>query len=78
MRLIGIDPGLQRTGWGVLEANGSRLGHVAMVQLSQTAACPWLNAFVSYIWDWMRFWGDGNPPRQRWRKPSSTKTPPQR
>ena len=28
MRLIGIDPGLQRTGWGVLAVDGSRLSHV--------------------------------------------------
>ncbi len=29
MRLIGIDPGLQRTGWGVLAMAGSRLSHVS-------------------------------------------------
>ena len=29
MRLIGLDPGLQRTGWGCIEAEGSRLCHVA-------------------------------------------------
>jgi crossover junction endodeoxyribonuclease RuvC len=29
VRLIGIDPGLRRTGWGVIEADGSRLRHVA-------------------------------------------------
>lgn len=29
MRFIGLDPGLQRTGWGVIEAVGSRLSHVA-------------------------------------------------
>jgi len=29
MRLIGLDPGLQRTGWGVIEAEGNRLIHVA-------------------------------------------------
>jgi crossover junction endodeoxyribonuclease RuvC len=29
MRIIGIDPGLQRTGWGVIDAEGSRLRHVA-------------------------------------------------
>ena len=29
MRLIGLDPGLRRTGWGVIEAEGTRLGHVA-------------------------------------------------
>lgn len=29
IRIIGIDPGLRRTGWGVIEAEGSRLVHVA-------------------------------------------------
>jgi crossover junction endodeoxyribonuclease RuvC len=29
MRVIGIDPGLQACGWGVLDAEGSRLRHVA-------------------------------------------------
>lgn len=29
MRLIGLDPGLRRTGWGIIEAEGNRLRHVA-------------------------------------------------
>jgi crossover junction endodeoxyribonuclease RuvC len=29
MRVIGLDPGLRRTGWGVIEAEGARLSHVA-------------------------------------------------
>lgn len=29
IRLLGIDPGLQRTGWGVVETDGTRLRHVA-------------------------------------------------
>jgi crossover junction endodeoxyribonuclease RuvC len=29
MRVLGIDPGLRRMGWGVIEAQGSRLRHVA-------------------------------------------------
>jgi crossover junction endodeoxyribonuclease RuvC len=29
MRLIGLDPGLRTTGWGVIEAEGNRLRHVA-------------------------------------------------
>ncbi|MBM3484366.1 MAG: crossover junction endodeoxyribonuclease RuvC [Alphaproteobacteria bacterium] len=28
-RIIGLDPGLRATGWGVIEANGNRLSHVA-------------------------------------------------
>ena len=29
MRLIGLDPGLRHTGWGVIEADANRLSHVA-------------------------------------------------
>jgi crossover junction endodeoxyribonuclease RuvC len=29
MRVIGLDPGLRRTGWGVIDAAGARLSHVA-------------------------------------------------
>ena len=29
IRIIGIDPGLRRTGWGVLDISGSRLSFVA-------------------------------------------------
>ncbi|WP_207142320.1 crossover junction endodeoxyribonuclease RuvC [Roseibium aggregatum] len=29
IRLLGIDPGLRRTGWGMIEANGNRLSFIA-------------------------------------------------
>ena len=29
IRLLGLDPGLRATGWGVIEADGNRLAHVA-------------------------------------------------
>jgi crossover junction endodeoxyribonuclease RuvC len=29
IRILGLDPGLRRTGWGVVEAEGARLRHVA-------------------------------------------------
>ncbi|MCY4007651.1 MAG: crossover junction endodeoxyribonuclease RuvC [Rhodobacteraceae bacterium] len=29
MRVIGLDPGLRRTGWGVIDADGAVLAHVA-------------------------------------------------
>lgn len=34
IRIIGIDPGLRRTGWGIIERDGSRLSHVADGMLS--------------------------------------------
>ena len=38
MRLIGLDPGLQRTGWGVVEAEGTRLRWIASGTLKSDAA----------------------------------------
>jgi crossover junction endodeoxyribonuclease RuvC len=29
MRVIGIDPGLRRTGWGIVDLEGNRVAHVA-------------------------------------------------
>ena len=29
IRIVGIDPGLRRTGWGVIESDGVRLSYVA-------------------------------------------------
>jgi crossover junction endodeoxyribonuclease RuvC len=29
VRILGIDPGLRRTGWGIIESDGVRLGYVA-------------------------------------------------
>jgi crossover junction endodeoxyribonuclease RuvC len=29
MRVIGIDPGLRRTGWGVVDVDGNKVAHVA-------------------------------------------------
>ena len=34
MRLIGLDPGLRKTGWGLIDFDGSRLGYVACGAIS--------------------------------------------
>ena len=39
MRILGIDPGLASTGWGVVDVNGSRISHVANGQC-KTATGP--------------------------------------
>ncbi len=39
MRILGIDPGLQRTGFGVIEADGGRLAYVASGTIA-TAEAP--------------------------------------
>ena len=38
MRVLGLDPGLQRTGWGVLESHGNRLTGLAAGVLTSTAS----------------------------------------
>ncbi|MGF1625240.1 MAG: crossover junction endodeoxyribonuclease RuvC [Alphaproteobacteria bacterium] len=40
MRLLGIDPGLQRTGWGIIDVVGTRLRHVANGVVTSDAQRP--------------------------------------
>jgi crossover junction endodeoxyribonuclease RuvC len=42
VRLLGLDPGLRVTGWGVIEVDGSRLRHVAdgVVETDSAATVP--------------------------------------
>jgi crossover junction endodeoxyribonuclease RuvC len=38
VRILGLDPGLGTTGWGLIEAEGNRLAHVANGQLKTDSA----------------------------------------
>jgi crossover junction endodeoxyribonuclease RuvC len=40
MRILGLDPGLGTTGWGLIEADGNRLRHVANGQIKTDASAP--------------------------------------
>jgi crossover junction endodeoxyribonuclease RuvC len=40
VRILGLDPGLAATGWGVIDASGSRLAHVAHGVVRTRAADP--------------------------------------
>ncbi len=40
VRIIGIDPGLRNTGWGIIEAEGSRLSYVADGSVHSDADAP--------------------------------------
>ena len=40
MRILGVDPGLQKTGWGVIESEGNRLTYVACGLIKTDAALP--------------------------------------
>ncbi|MEM1199041.1 MAG: crossover junction endodeoxyribonuclease RuvC [Pseudomonadota bacterium] len=38
IRILGIDPGLRRTGWGIIASEGSRLSHIANGTLKTDAS----------------------------------------
>ena len=40
VRIIGIDPGLRNTGWGVIEAEGTRISYVADGSVHSDADAP--------------------------------------
>ena len=40
MVILGLDPGLGTTGWGLIEAQGNRLAHIANGQIKTDAAAP--------------------------------------
>lgn len=40
VRIIGLDPGLRNTGWGIIEAEGSRLSYVADGSVHSEADAP--------------------------------------
>ena len=40
VRIVGIDPGLRRTGWGALESDGNRLAFLACGEISSDAKSP--------------------------------------
>jgi crossover junction endodeoxyribonuclease RuvC len=39
-KVLGLDPGLGTTGWGVIQADGNRLSHIANGQLKTDPAAP--------------------------------------
>ena len=40
MKILGLDPGLGTTGWGLIEAEGNRLAHIANGQLKTDTVAP--------------------------------------
>jgi crossover junction endodeoxyribonuclease RuvC len=40
IRILGLDPGLRRTGWGVVSFEGSRLSHIAHGVVAPSEALP--------------------------------------
>jgi len=46
IRIIGLDPGLNRTGWGVVACTGARLTHVAHGVVAPNAALPFAHRLL--------------------------------
>ena len=40
VRILGLDPGLNRTGWGIIECDGNRLRHVGHGAIASDAGDP--------------------------------------
>ena len=40
MKILGLDPGLGTTGWGVIRADGNRLAHIANGQIKTDPSAP--------------------------------------
>src|SRR5439155_13941893 len=40
VKILGLDPGLGTTGWGVIEAEGNRLTHIANGQIKTDSSAP--------------------------------------
>jgi crossover junction endodeoxyribonuclease RuvC len=61
MRIIGLDPGLRNMGWGVVDAQGSRLRHVANGTLHSDASLDLAYRLVQLKEGLERVLGEFNP-----------------
>ena len=76
VRLLGIDPGLRFTGWGLIDVDGNRLKHVADGVIA-TDAIGSVPARLKILHDaLMRCSPCTARPRPQSRKPMSTATAP--
>lgn len=49
IRILGLDPGLRRTGWGVISAEGSRLTHVAHGVIAPNETLPFAERLLTLL-----------------------------
>ncbi len=72
VRIIGIDPGLRNTGWGVIASEGQRLSYVADGAVHSDADAPLAKRLLQIHTQLIAVLRAMNPTKRRWRKPSST------
>jgi len=63
MRILGLDPGLQHTGWGVIETQGARLSFIACGAIHSDARLSLAERLVQ-IHDGLRAVMDMNQPQE--------------
>ena len=47
VRILGLDPGLRRTGWGIVTLDGARLGHVAHGVIKPDETAPFASRLLT-------------------------------
>jgi crossover junction endodeoxyribonuclease RuvC len=47
VRILGLDPGLRRTGWGIVTIDGARLGHVAHGVIKPDETAPFASRLLT-------------------------------
>ena len=78
MRIIGIDPGLQRTGWGIIDVEGSKLTHISHGVIKGNPKAPMAERLMKIFDDLTQQMGIWQPQeaayRQRALQPESSPT----
>ena len=49
IRILGLDPGLRRTGWGVVACEGARLSHVAHGVIAPNESLPFAERLLALL-----------------------------
>lgn len=70
MRVLGIDPGLRRTGFGVIDADGSRLRYVASGTIVVPPALTLSERLKVILTTCARWRATRNPTSPRWKSSS--------
>lgn len=61
VRILGIDPGLRRTGWGVIESDGNRLSYIACGSVEPADDLPMASRLLAIHEGLLRVLGDYQP-----------------
>jgi crossover junction endodeoxyribonuclease RuvC len=61
VRILGIDPGLRRTGWGVIESDGNRLSYIACGSVEPADDLPMASRLLAIHEGLSRVLGDYQP-----------------